>query len=305
MIGLIARRLAQGLLVILTLVTITFFLVRLLPGNPFLGERKLPDHVMEQLQQLYGLDQSAWVQYWHYIKNIILHGDFGPSLVKEGVQVSSILAQAFPVSLLLGSMGMIIALLIGIPAGMLAAYYHKKGVDYLIMLLAMLGICLPAFVIAPLLGITLGKSVPGLSVAGWDDALCWVLPSLTLGLINAAYLARLSRGGMMEVLSQDYIRTAKAKGVGTARLLFVHALRGGLMPTISYLGPAFAALITGSFVVESCFQVPGMGTHFINATTDRDYFLIQALVLCYGGLIVLANLTVDILLILINPRLRA
>ncbi len=305
MIGLIARRLAQGLLVILILVTITFFLVRLLPGNPFLGDRKLPDHVMQQLQQLYGLDQSAWVQYWHYLKNIILHGDFGPSLVKEGVQVSSILAQAFPVSLLLGSMGMLIALIIGIPAGMLAAYYHKKGVDYLIMLLAMLGICLPAFVIAPLLGITLGKSVPGLSVAGWDDALCWVLPSLTLGLINAAYLARLSRGGMMEVLSQDYIRTAKAKGVGTARLLFVHALRGGLMPTISYLGPAFAALITGSFVVESCFQVPGMGTHFINATTDRDYFLIQALVLCYGGLIVLANLTVDILLILLNPRLRA
>ncbi len=304
MIRLILLRLMQGVFVILTLVTITFFLVRALPGNPFLGERKLPPHIMEQLQKLYGMDQGALSQYIDYLGNIVLHGDFGPSLVKEGVQVSEILAQAFPVSLLVGSVGMIISLLIGIPAGMLAAYYQKRSLDYLLMFLAMLGICLPAFVIAPLLGITLGSYIPGLSVAGWDNWLCVVLPSLTLGLINGAYLARLTRGGMMEVLSQDYIRTARAKGVGTTRLLFIHALRGGLMPTISYLGPAFAALITGSFVVESCFQVPGMGTHFINATTDRDYFLIQALVLCYGSLIVVANIAVDILIILINPRLR-
>ncbi len=304
MIKLILQRLAQGLFVIFTLVTITFFLVRLLPGNPFLGERKLPAHIMEQLQSLYGMDQGAFAQYLDYLSNIVFHGDFGPSLIKEGVQVSDILMQAFPVSLLVGSLGMLIALLIGIPSGMLAAYYQRKSLDYGLMFLALLGICLPAFVIAPLLGGTLGRYVPGLSVAGWDNWLCAVLPSLTLGLITGAYLARLTRTGVIEVLSEDYIRTARAKGMSTARLLFVHALRGGLMPVISYLGPAFAALITGSFVVESCFQVPGMGTHFINATTDRDYFLIQALVLCYGALIVLANLTVDILIILINPRMR-
>ena len=304
MMKILLSRLLQGLLVIVLLVSITFFLVRLLPGHPFLCERKLPEHTLHQLNELYGLNQSAGMQYLHYWKNIILHGDFGPSLVKEGLPCSRIIAQSFPVSFALGTLGMLIAVLLGIPAGMLSAYYKNRGIDKILMLIAMLGICLPAFVIAPLLGNSLGKWVPGLSVAGWDNPLCIVLPALTLGLINAAYIARLTRGGMLEVLSEDFIRTAKAKGVGGTRLLFCHALRGGLMPTVSYLGPAFAALVTGSFVVESCFQVPGMGTHFVNATTDRDYFLIQALVLCYGGLIVLANFGVDICLLLLNPRLR-
>lgn len=305
MIRMLFKRFCQGALVIVVLQTITFFLVRQLPGNPFLGERKLPQHIMDQLNNLYGLDQSAWVQYLNYWKGIILHGDFGPSLVREGVQVSDIIAQAFPVSLWLGVLGMLIAVVVGIPAGMLAAYWRNRWPDALIMLCAMVGICIPAFVIAPVFGLTLGMHVPGLSVAGWDDALCAVLPALTLGLVNAAYIARLTRGGMAEVLSADFIRTARAKGVGAARILFVHALRSGLQPAVSYLGPAFAALITGSFVVESCFQVPGMGLHFVNATTDRDYFLIQGLVLCYGVLIVAANLAVDLALVALNPRLRS
>lgn len=305
MIRMLFKRLGQGALVIVVLQTITFFLVRQLPGNPFLGERKLPQHIMDQLNNLYGLDQPAWVQYLNYWKGIILHGDFGPSLIREGVQVSDIIAQAFPVSLWLGVLGMLIAVVVGIPAGMLAAYWRNRWPDALIMLAAMAGICIPAFVIAPLFGLTLGMHVPGLSVAGWDDALCAALPALTLGLVNAAYIARLTRGGMAEVLSADFIRTARAKGAGAARILFVHALRSGLLPAVSYLGPAFAALITGSFVVESCFQVPGMGLHFVNATTDRDYFLIQGLVLCYGVLIVAANLAVDIALVALNPRLRS
>lgn len=305
MIKLLFKRLGQGVLVIFVLQTITFFLVRLLPGNPFLGERKLPDHVMAQLNSLYGLDQSALVQYWNYWRGILYHGDFGPSLVREGVQVADIIAQAFPVSLCLGVLGMGIAILLGIPAGMMAAYWRNRWPDALFMLLAMAGICIPAFVIAPIFGLTLGMHVPGLSVAGWDDALCAVLPALTLGLINAAYIARLTRGGMVEVLSADFIRTARAKGVRAGRLLFVHALRSGLLPAVSYLGPAFAALITGSFVVETCFQVPGMGLHFVNATTDRDYFLIQGLVFCYGVLIVIANLVVDLVLVALNPRLRS
>ena len=305
MIRMLFKRFCQGALVIVVLQTITFFLVRQLPGNPFLGERKLPQHIMDQLNNLYGLDQSAWVQYLNYWKGIILHGDFGPSLVREGVQVSDIIAQAFPVSLWLGVLGMLIAVVVGIPAGMLAAYWRNRWPDTFIMLCAMAGICIPAFVIAPVFGLTLGMHVPGLSVAGWDDALCAALPALTLGLVNAAYIARLTRGGMAEVLSADFIRTARAKGVGAARILFVHALRSGLLPAVSYLGPAFAALITGSFVVESCFQVPGMGLHFVNATTDRDYFLIQGLVLCYGVLIVAANLAVDLALVALNPRLRS
>ena len=303
MIRLLLRRLAQGLLVIFVLETITFFLVRMLPGNPFLGERKLPQHVMEQLNALYGLDQSGIVQYFNYWKGILMHGDFGPSLVREGLQVSQIIGEAFPVSLALGVVGMLIAIIIGIPAGMLSACYRNRWPDACLMLLAMLGICIPAFVVGPVFGKTLG-TLPGLSVAGWDSPLCIVLPALTLGLINAAYLARLTRGGMLEVLSQEYIRTARAKGAGGLRIMFIHALRSGLLPAVSYLGPAFAALITGSFVVETCFQVPGMGLHFVNATTDRDYFLIQGLVLCYGILIVAANLVVDLVLVALNPRLR-
>ncbi len=305
MFRLLFKRLCQGALVIFVLQTITFFLVRLLPGNPFLGERKLPEHIMAQLNALYGLDQSAIVQYYHYWKGILCSGDFGPSLVREGVQVADIISQAFPVSLWLGVLGMSIAIVVGIPAGMMAAYFRNRWPDALFMLLAMAGICIPAFVVAPLFGLTLGLHVPGLSVAGWDDPLCAVLPALTLGLINAAYIARLTRGGMVEVLSADFIRTARAKGVRAGRLLFVHALRSGLLPAVSYLGPAFAALITGSFVVETCFQVPGMGLHFVNATTDRDYFLIQGLVFCYGVLIVIANLVVDLVLVALNPRLRS
>ncbi len=305
MIRLLYRRLLQGLLVVFVLETITFFLVRMLPGNPFLGDRKLPEHIMAQLNQLYGLNESAWVQYFNYWKGIILHGDFGPSLVREGVQVSTIIAQAFPVSLEVGVVGMLIAVCVGIPAGMLAAWYRNRWPDALLMLPAMAGICIPAFVTAPIFGQVLGMHVPGLSVAGWDNPLCVVLPALTLGLINAAYIARLTRGGMVEVLAQDFVRTARAKGCGSFRLLYVHAMRSGLLPAVSYLGPAFAALITGSFVVETCFQVPGMGLHFVNATTDRDYFLIQGLVFCYGSLIVVANLLVDLVLVALNPRLRS
>ena len=197
MIRLLLKRLGQGALVIFVLQTITFFLVRLLPGNPFLGERKLPEHIMAQLNSLYGLDQSPLVQYFNYWKGILCQGDFGPSLVREGVQVADIIAQAFPVSLWLGVLGMSIAIVLGIPAGMLAAYWRNRWPDALFMLLAMAGICIPAFVIAPLFGLSLGMHVPGLSVAGWDDPLCAILPALTLGLINAAYIARLTRGGMV------------------------------------------------------------------------------------------------------------
>lgn len=298
-------RLGQGVLVIFALETVTFFLIRRLPGHPFLGERKLPEHILAQLQNLYGIDEPAWVQYYQYWKGLLLHGDFGPSLVREGVQVADIMAQAFPVSLLLGICGMAIAVAVGIPAGMIAAYRKNGWPDTLLMLSAMVGICIPAFVLAPLAGVTLGMHVPGLSVAGWDDAGCVVLPALTLGLVNAAYLARLTRGGMLETLSQDFIRTARAKGAGPVRLLVFHAMRGGLLPAVSYLGPAFAALITGSFVVETCFQVPGMGLQFVQATTDRDYFLIQGLVLSYGVLIVAANMGVDYVQALMNPVLRS
>lgn len=304
MLRTIIKRLLQGILVLFLLETVTFFLIRQLPGHPFIGEKNLPDHILLQLQQNYGLDQTPLVQYSHYWKNLLMHGDLGPSLTKDGQSVMEILAQSFPVSLELGVLAMLLAIIIGIPAGIVSALYRNKWPDALFMLMAMLGICIPVFVLGPLFGLSLGTTIPGLSVAGWDSPGCIILPALTLGLVNAAYLARLTRGGMLEVLSQDYIRTARAKGVPPFRLLFVHALRGGLQPALSYLGPAFAALISGSFVIETCFQIPGMGQHFVNATTGRDYFLIQGLVLFYGALIVIANLGVDLVQMLLNPKLR-
>ena len=304
MIRTILKRLFQGILVLFLLETVTFFLIRQVPGHPFMGEKNLPEHILLQLQQNYGLDQPALVQYAQYWKNILLHADLGPSLTKDGQTVMEILTQSFPVSLELGILAMFLAIVIGIPAGIISALYRNKTPDAFFMLMSMLGICIPVFVLGPLFGLSLGASIPGLSVAGWDSWGCIVLPALTLGLVNAAYLARLTRGGMLEVLSQDYIRTARAKGVSPFRLLFVHALRGGLQPALSYLGPAFAALISGSFVIETCFQIPGMGQHFVNATTSRDYFLIQGLVLFYGALIVIANLSVDLVQMFLNPKLR-
>mgnify|MGYP002913188748 FL=1 len=301
----ILKRMGQGILVIFVLETVTFLLIRMLPGHPFMGEKKLPEHVLHQLQASYGLDQSALVQYGRYWWNMLAHGDLGPSLVKEGISVADMIGQSFPVSLQLGVLGMVISIMVGIPAGILGALYKNRWIDWWVMLVSMAGICIPAFVVAPLLGVGLGMHVPGLSVAGGDSPGCVLLPALTLGLVNAAYLARLTRGGMLEVLGQDFVRTARAKGAGPFRVVWKHALRGGLIPAISYLGPAFAAMITGSFVVETCFQVPGMGQHFVNATTDRDYFLIQGLVLFYGILIVAANLAVDLVQMAVNPRLRA
>ena len=217
MMRFLIKRVLQGAFVIFVLETLTFFLVRALPGNPFLGERKLPDHVLAQLNSLYGLDAGAWEQYARYWREILLHGDFGPSLVREGAQVSQIIAQSFPVSLLLGSVAMFSAVVAGIPAGMLAAYYRNRWPDALLMLGAVAGICIPAFVLAPLLGISLGMHVPGLSVAGWDHPLCVVLPAVALGAVNAAYVARLTRGGMVEALSSDFVRTARAKVASSPR----------------------------------------------------------------------------------------
>lgn len=234
----ILKRLGQGLLVLLVLETVTFFLIRLLPGHPFMGEKKLPEHVLQQLQTSYGLDQSSLVQYGRYWWNMLVHGDLGPSLVKEGISVADMIGQSFPVSLQLGVIGMVISILVGIPAGIVAALYKNRWMDWWVMLVSMAGICIPAFVVAPLLGVALGMHVPGLSVAGWDSPGCVVLPALTLGLVNAAYLARLTRGGMLEVLGQDFIRTARAKGAGPFRTVWKHALRGGLIPALSYLGPA-------------------------------------------------------------------
>ena len=305
MTRIILSRLFQGFVTLFILVTITFFLVRMMPGSPYTDELALPKHILEQLKSYVGLDQPLPVQYFNYLKNLIVEQDLGILLKREGVKVSEIINQSFPVSAFLGVLSIGIALLVGLPAGVIAAVKKNGPLDYACLAAAMTGICLPSFVIGPLLAVSAGLGLKWLNVAGWNSPTDWIMPALTLGMVNAAYIARLTRGGMLDVLNQDYIRTARAKGVPGFRIVTRHAMRGGLIPAVAFVGPAFAGMISGSFVIETIFQVPGMGQHFVNATTDREYFLIQGLVLFYGFLIVGANLLSDLAQIALNPRLRA
>jgi oligopeptide transport system permease protein len=304
MLKLLVSRFFQGLLTLFVLVTLTFFLVRAMPGSPYTEEKAIPEHVLERMKAYTGLDKPLAVQYARYLKNLIIRQDLGDMIKKDGVKVSEIIRDSFPVSLALGLASMAIALMVGIPAGVIAAVKKNTPIDFACLSFAMVGICLPSFVIGPLLAVFAGLQFQALNVAGWSSPTDWILPAVTLGMINAAYLARLSRGGMLDVLNQDYIRTAKAKGVPGHKIIMRHALRGGLIPAVAFIGPAFAGMISGSFVIETIFQVPGMGQHFVNAATDREFFLIQGLVLFYGFLIVAANLMADLAQIALNPRLR-
>jgi oligopeptide transport system permease protein len=304
MFKLLVSRFFQGLLTLFVLVTLTFFLVRAMPGSPYTEEKAIPAHVLERMKAYTGLDQPLPVQYARYLKNLVIHQDLGDLIKKDGVKVSEVIRDSFPVSMALGLASMAIALIVGVPAGVIAAVKKNSPADFACLSFAMVGICLPSFVIGPLLAVFVGLQFQSINVAGWSSPTDWILPAVTLGMINAAYLARLSRGGMLDVLSQDYIRTAKAKGVPGHQIVIRHALRGGLIPAVAFVGPAFAGMISGSFVIETIFQVPGMGQHFVNAATDREFFLIQGLVLFYGFLIVAANLLADLAQIALNPRLR-
>ena len=303
MLKTIIDRLLQGIVVIICLLTLTFFLIRMTPGNPLTDEKAMSPEVLKENMRIYKLDQSQPVQYVTYWQSLF-QGEMGMS-IKKKQPVSKIISQSFPVSVIIGLCGMFIAIVIGIPAGIIAALKHNSLIDNSAMLFALLGISIPSFVIGPLLAKSGSSVFPFLKVAGWGDPFDWILPSITLGLGTAAYLARITRAGMLDILSQDFIRTAKAKGVSQTGIIVKHALKGGLVPSIAYIGPAFAMLITGSFVVETIFQVPGMGQHFVNAVKDRDYFLLQGMVLLFGVLIVTVNLAADILLTYLNPRLRS
>ncbi len=302
MLKIIINRLLQGILVIVSLYTITFFMVRALPGNAFTSDKTMPAKVLQQNLARHNLDKPIMTQYVLSIGQL-LDGDLGESATKKR-PVIDIISHSFPTSVILGVSGMIIAVLIGIPAGIIAALKKNSLIDYSTMMFAMIGLSVPSFVIGPLLAKFVGSNVPFLKVAGWGDPLDWVLPSITLGLATAAYLARITRAGMLDVLSQDYIRTAQAKGVKQSTIVIKHALKGGLIPSVAFIGPAFAMLVTGSFIVETIFQAPGMGQHFVNATKDRDPFLLQGIVLLFGTLIVVVNIASDIALMALNPRLR-
>lgn len=302
MLRTILSRLLQGVIVIFLLFTVTFFAVRLIPGNPFTAEKEISEAAIEQKKKEFYLDKALPVQYVLMGRDL-LKGDFKNSTQYER-PVIEIIQHSFPASLLLGLTATLIAIFFGIPAGIIAALRQNSLIDYGSMSIAMLGISIPSFVMAPIVASNVPLLFPGLKVAGWGDPLDWILPAFVLSLGTAAYLARITRSGMLDILSQDYIRTAKAKGLKESMIVIKHALRGGIMPAVAYIGPAFAALITGSFIIETIFQIPGMGQHFVNATKERDYMLLQGIVIFFGVLIVVVNLLADIALVILNPRMK-
>lgn len=303
MLRTILSRLLQTTVVVFLLVTFTFFAVRAIPGNPFASEKATTPEEQAALEAYYGLDKPLPVQYLKYWGNVF-QGDFGDSLAMKGRKVSTLIAESFPVSLKLGALSLILGMALGIPLGVIASLFHNKWQDYLAMVIAMAGICVVAFVLGPIFQLAFALPLNWLNVAGWSRSSDIILPSITLCFGVAAYLARLTRGGMLDVLSQDYIRSARAKGVPRLQIITKHALRPALMPAVTFLGPAFAAIITGSFVVETIFLVPGMGQHFVLGITSKDYNLVLGLVLFYGILMGIANLLSDLVLIFMDPKLR-
>ena len=278
-------------------------MVRAAPGGPFSQERKVAPHILEQQMEYYGFNDPVYVQYFRALKQHLTL-DFPPLTSHPGLSAGDIISESFPVSLELGLWAIIVALGIGVPTGVIAATRQNTLLDYTPMSMAMLGICLPTFVIGPVLALIFGVWFGWFRVSGWFNLEDRFLPALTLGLFYAAYIARLTRAGMLDVLGLDYIRTARAKGVSETSVVLKHALRGGVMPVISFLGPAIAGLISGSFVVEMIFQIPGLGRHFVQAALARDHSLVLSTVLFYATLIIAANLSVDVIQILLNPKLR-
>jgi oligopeptide transport system permease protein len=300
----IALRTLQAIPVILTVITVTFFLVRAAPGGPFSSEKAVSDEVKAALEAQYRLDLPAHEQYFAYMSDLF-QGDMGPSFNFPSRGVNELIAQGFPITLELGIYAMLIAVFVGAVAGVISALKPNTLQDYIPMTLSMLGICMPSFLLGPLLVLIFGLWLGWLPVSGWGDSYGdKILPSITLGTMYAAYIARLSRSGMLEVLSQDYLRTARAKGLPEHIVIIKHALRGGLLPVISFLGPAFAGLLSGSFVVETVFQIPGLGRFYVQAAFNRDYTMILGTTVFLATLIVVFNLLSDILAAWLNPRLR-
>ena len=296
-------RLAQAIVVLFVIITGCFFMMKLAPGGPFDSEKKVPEEIRKQLEAHYRLDRPLFQQYTDYLAGLA-RGDLGPSFKYSNRSVNEIIGGAFPVSMELGAYALLVALVIGLGAGVLAALRPNTLTDYVPMSFAMVGISLPTFVFGPLLVLAFAIHWRIFNASGWDSARDRVLPALTLGIYYAAYIARLARGGMLEILNQDFIRTARAKGASPWRIVIKHALRGGLLPVVSYLAPTVAGLMTGSFVVETIFQIPGLGRHFVTATFNRDYTLILGTALFLAAFILTMNFLADIALAWLNPKVR-
>ena len=301
----IGFRVLQSIPVLLVVITVTFFLVRLAPGGPFSSEKAVIPEVKAALEAQYRLNLPMFEQYTAYLGDLA-QGDLGPSFKYPGRSVNELIAAGFPVTAELGFYALLVAISIGGIAGVVASLRPNTAQDYIPMSVAMIGICVPSLLMGPILILIFGIYLEWLPVSGWGDMPGdKILPAITLGSTYAAYIARLSRAGMLEVMSQDYIRTARAKGLPEWRVVVGHALRGGMIPVVAFLGPAFAGLLSGSFVVETIFQIPGLGRFYVQAAFNRDYTVILGATVFLATLIVVFNLLSDILAAWMNPRLRS
>jgi oligopeptide transport system permease protein len=304
MFELILRRLGTALPVLLAVITLTFLMVHSAPGGPFDAEKAVTPEVLAKLNAKYNLDAPLWEQYSDYLLGVV-QGDFGPSFRYPSRSVTELIMTGLPITFELAVYAIIFALLLGVSAGILGALKPNTVYDYVPMTTAMLGICVPSIILGPSLILTFGIWLEWLPVGGWGDIPGdKILPTVTLGTAYAAYCARLTRGGMLEVLNQDFIRTARAKGLSEFRVVVVHALRGGLTPVIAFLGPAMAGLLAGSFVVETIFGIPGLGRFYVEAAFNRDYTMILGSSIFFSCLIISFNLLSDVIAASINPKLR-
>lgn len=301
----IIKRFLEAIPTLLILITISFFMMRLAPGSPFTSERGMPPQIVEKIEAEYGLNKPMHEQYFTYLGNI-LQGDFGPSFKYKDYSVNELIEQAFPVSATIGLLAFIFTTIVGVGIGTLAALKQNTWLDYSLMSSAMLGVIMPSFVLAPVLIYVFSIQLGWLPAGGWQGG-GWqfiLLPMLSMSLLYIASFARITRGSMIETLNSNFIRTAKAKGLPFSTIVLRHALRPALLPVLSYMGPAFVGIITGSVVIETIFGLPGLGKLFVNGALNRDYSLVLGLTILIGFLTITFNAIVDILLAAIDPKIR-
>ena len=302
------KRIAYGVVALFVLVSLTFFMQQLLPGDPFIGDKNLPEATMEALYAKYGLDKPVWMQYFIYLGNC-LHGDLGVSLQNHR-EITTIIAESFVVSFDVGVRAVIFAFVLGVLLGTVAAIKRGSAVDTICMFVALVGVSVPSFIVASILQYFLGMKLtmalgdPVFATTGWDEWNSKILPVFALGFGSLAQISRLTRTSMLDVLSQDYIKTAKAKGLSQPAIIWKHALRNSIMPVVTVLGPITAGVLTGGFVVENIFSIPGMGRYFVQSIQNRDYTLISGTTIFYGAFLIVANLVVDLVYGLIDPRVK-
>ncbi len=305
MLRFLLRRLIVAIPTLFVVITAAFFMMRAAPGNPFSTDRKLPPEIEKNIEAKYGFDKPLIVQYGAYLGGV-LHGDFGPSLKYRDKTVLQIIGENYQVSLRIGLAAFAIMIIVGVSLGVAAALRQNGPVDYTVMSIAVLGICIPSFVTAPLLQLAFGTELGVLPIAGWNGGAIanLILPVTVLAIPQIAVISRLTRAGMIEALKSNYVRTARAKGLPELSIVTKHALRAAVLPLVSYLGPAFAGVLTGSLVVERIFGLPGLGKFFVNSALQRDYTVVMGLVIFYATLILALNLVTDLLYAVLDPRVR-